>query len=106
MKLGIIISQTNAELVWNAFRLANFSVKAGDHVQVFLLAKGVTSEEIHSENFNVAAQMQEFVQSGGKVLACGTCLKIRGSEGTELCPLSTMKDLHALVRDCDRVVTF
>lgn len=106
MKLGIIISQTNAELVWNAFRLANFSVKTGDHVQVFLLAEGVTCEEIHSEKFDIKTQMQEFVQGGGEILACGTCLKIRSSEGSELCPLSTMKELHALVRDCDRVVTF
>jgi sulfur relay (sulfurtransferase) complex TusBCD TusD component (DsrE family) len=25
---------------------------------------------------------------------------------TELCPLSTMKDLHVLIREADRVVTF
>lgn len=106
MELGIIISQTNAELVWNAFRLANFSVKAGDHVRVFLLAEGVTCEEISSEKFDVQTQMQEFTGQGGEILACGTCLKSRGSSGTELCPLSTMKDLHALIRDCEKVVTF
>jgi uncharacterized protein involved in oxidation of intracellular sulfur len=40
------------------------------------------------------------------ILACGTCLTLRNSQGSELCPLSTMKDLHALVREADRVVTF
>jgi len=54
MKLAMVISQTNPELVFNAFRLANFS----------------------------------------------------NSQGSELCPLSTMKDLHALIREADRVVTF
>ena len=44
--------------------------------------------------------------TGGKVLACGTCLKLRQSEGTEICPLSTMNDLYQLVNECDKVLTF
>ena len=81
MKLAMVISQTSPELVFNAFRLANFSRKEGDEVKVFLLADG-------------------------RILACGTCLKLRNSQGSELCPLSTMKDLHVLIREADRVVTF
>ena len=57
MKLAMVISRTSPELVFNAFRLANFR-------------------------------------------------RLRNSQGSELCPLSTMKDLHALVREADRVVTF
>ena len=49
--------------------------------------------------------MQEFVNTGGKILACGICLKIRNSEGTELCPLSTMKDLYDMINESDKVVT-
>jgi uncharacterized protein involved in oxidation of intracellular sulfur len=49
--------------------------------------------------------MQSFVDGGGQILACGTCLKLRHSEGSELCPLSTMKDLYELIRDCDKVVS-
>ena len=41
MKLAMVISQTSPELVFNAFRLANFSRKEGDEVKVFLLAEGV-----------------------------------------------------------------
>ncbi|PJE75618.1 sulfur reduction protein DsrE, partial [Candidatus Uhrbacteria bacterium CG10_big_fil_rev_8_21_14_0_10_48_11] len=37
MKIGIIISQTNPETVWNVFRLANFSLKQGDEVKIFLI---------------------------------------------------------------------
>ena len=41
MKLGIIIYSTDAEVVFNAFRLANFSLKEKDDVRLFLLASGV-----------------------------------------------------------------
>jgi uncharacterized protein involved in oxidation of intracellular sulfur len=106
MKLGIIIYSTDAETVWNAFRLGVFALKEGDSVNVFLLASGVECESLDTGRFPVTAQMAELVEKGGKILACGTCLKIRNSEGTELCPLSTMKDLYEIVRDSDRVVSF
>jgi uncharacterized protein involved in oxidation of intracellular sulfur len=66
----------------------------------------VELDKIHSPKFDVRGQAESFLQAGGQILACGTCLKIRNSSGTELCPLSTMKDLHALIREADRVVTF
>ncbi|MBI4411895.1 MAG: DsrE family protein [Deltaproteobacteria bacterium] len=50
--------------------------------------------------------MTAFLENGGKILACGTCLKLRQKESSELCPLSTMKDLRELVRDSARVLTF
>ena len=105
MKLGIVIYSTDAETVWNAFRLGVFSLKEGDEVKVFLLAKGVECEKLVDDKFNVLEQMQLIVDNGGKILACGTCLKIRNSEGSELCPVSTMKDLHEIIRDSDKVVS-
>ncbi|MFZ2322633.1 MAG: DsrE family protein [Ignavibacteriaceae bacterium] len=105
MKLGIIIYSTDAETVWNAFRLGVFSLKEGDKVKTFLLAKGVECENLIDDKFNVKEQMQLFVDNGGEILACGTCLKIRNSEGSELCPLSTMKDLYEVIRDSDKVVS-
>ncbi len=106
MKLGIIIYSTDAETVWNAFRLGVFALKQKDEVTVFLLASGVECESLDNDRFPVSAQMQELVAHGGRILACGTCLKLRNSEGTELCPLSTMKDLYELIRDTDKVVSF
>jgi uncharacterized protein involved in oxidation of intracellular sulfur len=50
--------------------------------------------------------MKSFAAAGGKILACGTCLKIRHSEGSELCPISTMGDLHKIVQESDKVLTF
>ena len=106
MKLGIIIYSTDAETVWNAFRLGVFGLKQKDEVNVFLLASGVECESLDTEPFPVSVLMQELVTAGGRILACGSCLKIRNSEGTELCPLSTMKDLYELIRDADKVVSF
>ncbi len=34
------------------------------------------------------------LKAGGKILARGMCLKTRGVDPTEICLLSTMKDLH------------
>lgn len=44
MKLSIVIHSSDAEVVWNAFRLGNFALKEKDQVKVFLLAKGVEVE--------------------------------------------------------------
>ena len=106
MKLGIVIYSMDAETVWNAFRFGAFALKQGDSVKVFLLAKGVDCEKLNTKDFNVTGQMQTFVDAGGKILACGTCLKLRQSEGTELCPISTMKDMYDIVKESDKVLTF
>lgn len=106
MKLGIIIYANDAETVWNAFRLGVFACGKGDQVKVFLLARGVECESLDTEKFYVTGEMTAFAESGGEILACGTCLKIRQSEGSELCPLSTMEDLYNIIHDSDKVVTF
>ncbi|MDP2947046.1 MAG: DsrE family protein [Nanoarchaeota archaeon] len=48
----------------------------GDKVKVFLLAKGVESEN-GSEKYNVKEQIAKFVSKGGEIYACGTCMKSR-----------------------------
>ena len=106
MKLGIIIYSTDVELVYNAFRLANFSLKEKDEVRLFLLASGVEYESLPSETFPINDLAQSFVENGGQILACGTCLNLRQQDSSELCPLSTMKDLYELIRDCDKTLTF
>ncbi|MEO9967961.1 MAG: DsrE family protein [Reichenbachiella sp.] len=105
MKLGIVIYSDHAETVWNGFRLANFALKKRDEVKVFLLANGVEAESLSNDKFNVKEQMEQFVADHGEILACGTCLKIRNSEGTELCPLSTMADLYDLIDQSDKVLS-
>jgi uncharacterized protein involved in oxidation of intracellular sulfur len=106
MKLGIVIYTPEAETVSNILRLGLFALKQGDSVKLFLLARGVECDKLDTERFKITAQMQEFLDLGGAILACGTCLKLRQTESSELCPVSTMKDLYEIVRDSDRVITF
>ncbi|HEX7413119.1 MAG TPA: DsrE family protein [Bacteroidia bacterium] len=106
MKIAIVISTNDTETSWNAFRLANFTLTKKDTVKVFLLGKGVEAENTGTEKFDIKKQMESFVSAGGQILACGTCLKIRNSSGTELCPLSTMNDLYEIVKEADKVLTF
>ena len=106
MKLGIVIYTTDAETAWNAFRLGVFALDKGDTVKVFLLANGVEVEKLDTGKFIVTEQMQALVDKGGQILACGTCLKIRNSEGSEMCPLSTMKDLYDLIAESEKVLSF
>jgi len=106
MNLGIIISSTDPETVFNALRLANFSLSKNDSVLIFLIGKGVELGQIQDERFNVREQADKFLVSGGKIMACGTCLKLRNSEGSDKCPLSTMGDLYEMISRSDRIVSF
>ena len=106
MKLGIIIYSGDSEAIWNVFRLANLSLTENDEVKIFLLAKGVEYESISSEKFNILKLAQDFVDNGGEIMACGTCLKLRQKDGSLLCPLSNMQELYRLVKESDKVLTF
>jgi uncharacterized protein involved in oxidation of intracellular sulfur len=105
MKLGLLIYSDDTENVWNAFRLGVFALKQGDSVKVFLLARGVECESLNTEKFKDTEQMQAYVNAGGEILACGSCLKIRNSKGSEMCPLSTMQDLYDLIAGSDKVIS-
>lgn len=106
MKLGIIIYSNDSETVWNAFRLSSFSLKQGDEVEVFLLGKGVESETLDTPKFNVSTEMKQFSEAGGKIYSCKTCLKLRELEGTDICPVSTLFDLHKIISESDKILTF
>jgi uncharacterized protein involved in oxidation of intracellular sulfur len=106
MKIGIIISSNDAETSWNALRYANFCLGQNDEAKVFLTGKGVEYQAISTDKFNTVEQAEKFLQSGGKILACGTCIKSRNQADSEMCPISTMKDMYEIIRESDKVVTF
>lgn len=106
MKLAMVIYSNDAETVWNAFRLGVHTLKQGDQASIFLLGRGVEAEGLEEARFPVVAVMKEFAGAGGSLLACGTCLKLRQQAGSELCPVSTLADLHALIWESDKVLTF
>ncbi len=106
MKVGIVIYSDDPETAWNAFRVGNFSLAMGDEVRVFLIGRGVEVESSDTEQFRVSEQRQQFVGTGGKIFACGTCLKIHGLKAPTGFTESTMKDMYEIVRESDKVVTF
>lgn len=106
MKFGIILETNEPEKAWNGVRFANTSLRLGHEVKIFLMSAGVEIESITHEKFNAKKQIDDFVANGGAVLACGTCIKARNSEGTDVCPISTMNDCIKMVEWADRVITF
>jgi uncharacterized protein involved in oxidation of intracellular sulfur len=92
MKLGIILQTNDPEKAWNAFRFATTARKAG--------------HEVRHDRYDVDTQWKGFLEAGGELLACDTCLKSRKLEESTECPVSTMLDCVNLVTWAERVVTF
>jgi uncharacterized protein involved in oxidation of intracellular sulfur len=106
MKIGIILETKEPEKAWNAFRFAVTAKKQGHEVKVFLMGEAVECEGLVDDKFNVDEQLTSFVNIGGEILACGTCLKSRHLDGTETCPISTMVDCVEMVEWANKIVTF
>jgi len=106
MKTAVVLSTNEAETAWNAFRFANFALSSGDDTTVFLINSGVDYEKNSVEKFNSVAEAEKFAAGGGKILACGTCMKARNKTSAPLCPISSMKELYELVKNSDKMLCF
>jgi uncharacterized protein involved in oxidation of intracellular sulfur len=87
-------------------RYANFAIGQKDEVKIFFMGKGVEYQKVSIDKFNTVEQADKFLKSGGKIYACGTCIKSREQESSDMCPISTMKDMYEIVKESDKVVTF
>ena len=105
MKLGIILNTNDPETAWNALRLGNEALSTGNQVSIFLLGGGVEIVTIKDKTFGVAGALEKLLNSGGDLLACGTCLELRHQEAG-ICPISTMAELVEMISDSDKTVTF
>ena len=74
-------------------------------MRIFLSGKGVEIDRSEDPKFDVKTLAQQVLDAGGRFFACGACLKLRNSNGSEVCPLSTLKDHYEIARDSDRLVT-
>ncbi len=104
--IGIVLYSNDAETVWNALRLANYSLNKGDTVAIFLLGKGVEALSIESKEFDIKTQTENFTSKGGQILACGTCLKMRKNDNIKACTVSTLEDLYTIINQSKKVLTF
>ncbi len=105
MKLGIIVNTNDPEIAWNALRLANEALAGGNEPSMFLLGSGVEMTNIRDRTFDVAEVLKKFLNSGGNLLACGTCLGLRHQEAG-VCSISTISELVEMISASDKVVTF
>ena len=106
MKLTIIISSSNAETNWNALRLANLALDKGDSVSTFLIGEGVEYGKHSSSQFDIQDQVEKFLDSGGKIIACETCMNIRNQKDSKECPAGGIEDLYNLIAESDKVIPF
>ena len=106
MKFGIIVETNEPEKAWNGVRFGNTALKQGHQVKLFLMSAGVEIETIVEEKYNVKKQLDDLVLHNGVVYACGTCLKSRNQEESDVCPISNMVDCVNMVEWADKVVTF
>ena len=84
-------------------RLANIGVEKGDEVSVFMLGKGVTFEQVDSQEFDVKGQMDQFE---GDFYVWGVCMKSHGMGESSSCPIGWMDDLYEIAKEADKVLTF
>ena len=107
MKIGIILNTNDAETCWNCFRFGNEALKKNHSAKVFLLGKGVDTEDVKDDKFPfLEGTINKFIKNNGTILACGTCLNMRQKEESKICPVSTMEEMLQLVEESDRILTF
>jgi uncharacterized protein involved in oxidation of intracellular sulfur len=104
--MGIVIYSNDVETVWNALRFANYSKSQGDSVSIFLLGKGVELENLVKSDSTIKEQSDKFLDNGGTILGCGTCLQSRNNKEPQVCKFSSMKDLYELAHRNKIVMTF
>ncbi len=104
--VGIVIYSNDIETVWNALRFANYSKSQGDSVSIFLLGKGVELDNLVKTETTLKEQSDKFLDSGGLILGCGTCLTSRNNKEPQVCKFSSMKDMYELVHKNKVVLTF
>jgi uncharacterized protein involved in oxidation of intracellular sulfur len=106
IKLGIVIYSNDPETVWNALRLANYSLSEKDTVSVFLMGKGVEIKSLSTKDYDVTEKLNDFLDGGGKIFACGTCMNSRNLKESKACPISSLSDLYDIIRRSDKLLTF
>lgn len=104
--IGIVMYSNDTETVFNAFRFANYAQEWDNQVEIFLLGKGVEVEEMMEKDENIKSQVDNFIDQGGVIMGCKTCLQSRKKEGSKICKVTCIEDLYNLVKKNQIVLTF
>jgi len=106
MKIGLVITTSDPEPIWNAFRYGVEALEKENSVKAFMLERVAENERRWNNRFDVAMMEYEFVDKGGVILDCGRCLKIRKDGGVGLCPHCKTQSTIDLTADSDKVLAF
>ncbi len=101
--ISVVISSNEPEKAWNAFRFSNLALGKKDEVKVFLMNSGVEYLKDVGK-FEVKKLSEQFEEKGGKILACGTCIKNR--QMGDVCEISNLETFYKLVMESDKTVYF
>lgn len=101
------------ELVWNALRLAQALLAKGVDVNIFLLGDSVfvakKGQATPHGYYNLERMLEELMENGANVRACGTCATARGLDEktmVEGVKISGIMDLAAWVKKSQHVLSF
>jgi uncharacterized protein involved in oxidation of intracellular sulfur len=104
MKIGIVLNSSDPETAWNACRFGLTAILDGHEPTMFLIGAGVEIEDIRSDKFDAPGVLKDYLENGGKILVCGSCLDVSGMEASG--PKNVMNDLVGLVAESDKIITF
>jgi len=104
--IGIVISSGDAETVWNALRLGIAAQIKGDSVVVFVISKAVDVFMNDSSKYDIQKTSVEFLSKGGDIYTCATCAKMRHTENVNMCTITSIYDLYAIVNRSKKIVSF
>ncbi|ABR55217.1 DsrE family protein [Methanococcus vannielii SB] len=114
MKFTIVIKDApyGKERAFSALRFALTALLEGTDVNIFLLEDGIFVAKRGQNPLNVPNYLElleNVIEAGAVVKACGPCGKARGILEEDLVSgvkFGTMNDLTAFVRESDRNITF
>lgn len=113
--LTIIVNDAayGSERTWNALRLAKAILAVKSGVTVFLMGDAVTvakkGQNPPEGYYNLEKMLIDLIQSGAKVLACGTCMTSRGLSKEDLIEgveKGTMMILATFIKESRTTLSF
>jgi tRNA 2-thiouridine synthesizing protein D len=115
MAVLIVVNTTpyGTEGPYNALRLAEALLAAGEWVDLFLMGDGVHAarrgQEPREAHKSIEGMLAAAVSTGAHVAVCGACCRTRGLQQDDLVEgvrLATVHDLAALTTKNDRLLSF
>jgi len=70
------------------------------------MGKGVEIKNLTTKDYDVDGKVNDFLENGGKIFACGTCMNSRNQKESKVCPISSLSDLYEIIRSSDKLLAF